>query len=403
MRQREKSIVVLDIGNGQIKTLLGSLDETSPEIRPFFELQGTVYKTGGISKRGTIHNRKGFAYTVRKALETLISFSGHNVDNVYVLYTHPGIRFVKKRASMQNINKRPHGIYVTEKWLDALKEKILDSLEQKHRNEKCTYFEVVSIIVDGEEVLHDPYEHNITQSLVIEYIYTLEPMIFIENMLEGIGQSANIELIRPTAIANKELADDEQKEQGIIICDVGTEFTNVTAYQDGTLLGVTAIPFGGNTITNEIALHKKIAVQEAEKIKQDIADEDDPPLKKTEIQTIEKKITAHLKEHLTSYIKDLDSKKDFPGGIMLIGGGGMYENIEKIIEKATGLYTFRRTATWHVQSQRRGQQIIWHSAYSMLHSAALNEKDSTTVSGRNNDSLWGKLIRILHNISKILR
>ena len=237
-------------------------------------------------------------------------------------------------------------------------------------------------MVNGEEVVHDPYEITATQSLYLSYVYLLVPAAYVGTLIESAEYSVSVRAAQPAVIANKALLSDEQKEQGIIVCDIGAEYTNLTIYQHGTMTGVRVLPFGGNTITNEIALLKKKSREEAEQDKTGMHN-DNTSLKKQDIQRIEKKITATLKATLLAYIKELDPKKDFPGGIMLLGQGAQYPRIEEILEKVTGLYTFHAKTPYHIQSQYNTHQQAWYTAYTMLYSIAAQQETNLPRSKKN--------------------
>lgn len=399
MKQKEKNIIAVDVGSAYIKTLVGSFNEPVNESKPFFELQGALTKIKGVSKRGTINNKKKFTQSVSISLDAITAFSGYEVDEVILSYTHPDVVFLKKTIGVQDI-KAKDGIYITEKWLETQKEKILESLHRAHRHKRCTYFDIVSLCVDGEEVIYDPYEYTATKSLYMTYIYLLAPTAFIGTLLESIERFTAVRISQPATIANSALLSDEQKEQGIILCDIGAEFTNMVAYKNGVPEGMCVIPFGGNTITAEIALLKKIPLEEAEHIKA-AAQSEGPILKKQDLQIIDKKIGALLKKDLLSRIKEIDSQKKFPNGIVLTGGGSLYAHMEKIIEKITGLHTFSVKIPCHIQSQHHMHQTMWHTAYATLYGIATRQE--SIVPYREKIPFWQRITGYIHALTKMLR
>lgn len=399
MKQKKKNIVTMDVSNTHIKTLLGSFNEPINESTPFFELQGTVTKTKGISKKGTINDRKKFLQSVNKALDSIITFSGYEIDEVVLSYTHPNIQFFKKTIGLQKI-KNKKGIYITEKWLKTQKEKIQERIQKAHKHKKCTHFTIVSLIVDGEEVTYDPYEFTATKSLYMTYTYLLTPATFTETLLESIEHFVTVRTLHPVAITNGALLSDEQKEQGVILCDIGSEFTNITAYKNGSIEGIHIIPFGGNTITAEIALLKKIPPEEAEQIKITVQNEESV-LKKRDLQSIDKKIGLALKKELLPCINQMDPEKKFTSGIMLIGRGSLYPNIEKITEKTIGLYAFQSKIPYHVQSHQHMHQAAWHTAYATLHGAATQQKNTALYAQKT--SFLQKIMEYIHAVAKMFR
>ncbi len=401
MKQRERNIVAMDVGNMHIKVLVGSYNEPVRTSKPFFELQGAMMPVKGVSRQGVITHKKNLVYTMRRTLDALSSFSGYDVDEILLTYTHPNISFFKKTIGLQDIQNKSGGIYITEQWLDAQKEKIQERIRQTHQHKKCAYFAIVSLVADGEEVLYDPYEFTAIKSLYLTYIYLLAPAAFLGTLLESAEHVAAIRSVQPAAIVNGTLLSDRQKEQGIVMCDVGTEFTNVTVYKDGMPIGVCVIPFGGSTITNAIALLKKISPEEAEQQKMMLADEE-PPLKKQDLQRINKKITLALKKYLLPYLKGIDTQKDFPGGIMLLGKGSLYPDMEVLVEKAIGLHSFYAKTPYHIQSQQHAHQTTWHTSYATLCSV-ITRQDYGAAIQYEKPSFLERIMGYLHAITKILR
>ena len=400
MKQRERNIVAMNVGNTHIKVLVGSYNEPVRMSKPFFELQGAMVPVRGFSKQGVITHKQNLVHTMRRALDALSSFSGYDVDEILLSYTHPSISFFKKTIGLQDIQNR-NGIYITEQWLDAQKEKIQERIRQTHQHKKCAYFAIVSLVADGEEILYDPYEFTAVKSLHLTYIYLLAPAAFLGTLLESAEHVSAVRLAQPVAIANGALLSDRQKEQGVVICDIGTAFTNVTVYKDGMPSGVCVLPFGGSTITNAIALLKKISPEEAEQQKLTLGG-DTPSLKKQEVQRINKKITLALKKSLLPYLQEIDTKKDFPGGIMLLGKGSLYPDMEVLVEKATGLHSFYAKTPFHIQSQQHAHQTAWHTAYATLCSVVVRQDYGTTMQ-HEKPTFLERIMNSLHAITKILR
>ena len=401
MKQKEKNIAVFDIGGGSIKALFGSCNDIGSQKKPFFELHGVVGAAQGISSKGFVRNRAALHRSIEDVYDKLCSFSGYDINEAYVLYTHPNIRFFIKTVGTKNIRK-PGGIHITEDWLEQKKESLRERIARMHRQERCTYFSVQSILADGEEIIHDPYEYTALRSISITYAYALTPTTFMEHIQESIERVLAGVTIHPVAIANGFFLSREQQEQGGIVCDIGMHTTTISVYRDSMLIGIGVVPFGGSMITNEIALHSKVSLEEAEQIKHALHN-GEQPLKKREVQTIERRVSAQVKEHLLGYIKSVDTKKRFPGGVLLIGGGAQYPHLDAVIEKVLGLHTEHAKMPYHIQNQQHARQTTWQSAYGLLHAVANRSLDDTVYVHRTKMSVWQTITRWLHALSKLLR
>ena len=401
MKQKEGNIVVFDIGSERLKVLLGSCNETASPKKPFFELQGVTQKTRGISRKGTIHAKESFMKSVEAACSALKTFTGFDTEEVHVLYTHPQVRYFIKTMGMHTI-KNPNGIDITREWLEKQKGSIRRRIAKVHRQETCTSLHILSILADGETITHDPYEYTATQSLSITFSYTVTPTIFIETLRESLESVADVKTIQPTAIANTFFLSENQKEQGAIVCDIGANTTTITICRDGIITGILTAPFGGNTITNEIALIKKMSLEDAETLKCALHDKEQD-IKKKELQSLEKKIADHLKKHVVSRVKELNALKDFPGGIILIGGGARYPGLDIIMEKVCKIYTTYAQIPSHIQNQRHTQQSLWQSAYGFSHTLAVQRVTTERHLRDSDHSLWQTITKGLDKLARAFR
>ena len=401
MKQREENIVAFDINTNSIKALLGSLDGTATDENLFFEVQGITKKLTGISKKGVVYKKEALNKSVKTAYDALCSFTGYDVRKVCLLYAYPGIRFFAKTVGSNRIRELGE-IHITEEWLDRKKRSLQQKIAKEFPQEECTYFEIISIVADGDEVVHDPYEYTVVRSLSITYNYILTPKIFIEHIQESVEKVAEVSVIRPTAVSNIFFLTETQKDRGAIVLDISASFTTITVCQDGIITGIHAAGFGTNDIVNEITLHKKVSIEEAESIMRGIGD-DEAPLKKKEKQSVDKKIAARVKTEILSYIRRLDPKKNFPGGIILLGDGAQYPDIENIIKRVTGLYTKRATVSHHIQSQQHTSPNAWESAYGFLCVFAAQEMEGVTHPRQKEVSLWNRINGWIDGLSKMVR
>ena len=186
-------------------------------------------------------------------------------------------------------------------------------MEEIHRHEVCVRFETLSIVADGEEIISDPHEYTALGSLRIEYGYILMPATFMESMAESVERVTNVCRYTPTAVLGGTFLSGTQKERGIIVCDIGAEFTNITAYRDGAIIGARAVPFGGNTITDEIALLRKIAPGRGGGNKT-VALGEEPMLKKTDQADYREKNSRAYTERVSPLLQRTRQNGTVPGG-----------------------------------------------------------------------------------------
>ena len=401
MRQKRENVVI-DISSSTTKALVGSFNETNDrKPKTFFELHGACVKTEGVTRQGVVNDRKGLARSLYACIAEASKTSGYDIEKVHVLYAHPNMRFFRRTVGTADIAS-PDGIHITEKWLEKKRSQILETLEQTYRNEKCAYLELSSILADGEEIVHDPHEHSAMKSLIIDYLYILVPATFIETVLESVERVAMAHIVHPSVVTNGMFLSDEQSERGGILCDIGAEVTTVGLYRNGSLIGARTVLFGGSTITSDIALSEKVSLEDAEKIKRSLSN-DEPLLKKRTWQAIDRRVAAHLKELLLPIIRDVDPEKRFPGGIVLLGGGAQYPNMDRIVEKALGLHTCAAEIDWHAQSRNHLPQNSWCAAYALLHNITTASRNAAQAVTKKRSSVWQWCMRCLHAVARIVQ
>ena len=59
----------------------------------------------------------------------------------------------------------------------------------------------------------------------------------------------------------------EEKEIGVALVDIGGGTSDIAVFSNGSIKYTSVLPFGGNNITNDIAIGLRTPLEEAEKIK----------------------------------------------------------------------------------------------------------------------------------------
>ncbi len=150
----------------------------------------------------------------------------------------------------------------------------------------------------------------------------------------------------------------EEKEIGAAIVDIGGGTSDIAVFANGSIKYTSVIPFGGNNITNDIAIGLKTPLEEAEKIKKKygcafadlIGDNetiDVPSVGGRKPRTIKRKTLADIIEPrveeicmiIYEEIKKSGVEKLLASGVILTGGcanlSGMVEISEQIFNMQT--------------------------------------------------------------------
>ncbi|MGE5592520.1 MAG: cell division protein FtsA [Betaproteobacteria bacterium] len=88
----------------------------------------------------------------------------------------------------------------------------------------------------------------------------------IEASVEKAGLAVAGWVLEPMAVAEAVL-DQEERERGVILADIGGQITQVSAFYEGAPILFSWVPAGGAHITNDIAVGMKVPVEDAESLK----------------------------------------------------------------------------------------------------------------------------------------
>src|SRR5574344_479630 len=177
----------------------------------------------------------------------------------------------------------------------------------------------------------------------------------IKNVLQ-MDKLGLIDLVLEPVASAKAVLTDEEMEVGVALVDIGGGTSDVIIIQDNIIRHAGIIPFGGNSITEDIGIGCGISQRQAEKIKRqfgccfsDYADANQTILiqgvggsndKEIQLKTLAKIIQARMEEILEAacyHIEQSGFKDAIRGGLVLTGGGAQIRNIINLANYVTGM------------------------------------------------------------------
>jgi cell division protein FtsA len=138
---------------------------------------------------------------------------------------------------------------------------------------------------------------------------------------------------------------EKEKERGVCLINVGAEITEVSVFKDGILKNFFVLPIGSDFITNKLALFLKKDFEVAERVKLEFghcfAKEKKKKLlleegKYVSQSAISKKIResfSKIFDEIKKELKKSSEEKEFPGGIILCGGGVKIKGVEELAKQ----------------------------------------------------------------------
>ena len=151
----------------------------------------------------------------------------------------------------------------------------------------------------------------------------------------------------------------EQMENGVALIDIGAGVSSVTIFKDKIMRFYAAIPFGGNSVTNDIKSECNFSFELAENIKNaygacmpnklsalgeksiQIVDEDGNATAQVSVKYISEIITARMKEIIEALLFRIQesgyaSEDDLRVGVVVTGGGAELVNCANYIKELSG-------------------------------------------------------------------
>ncbi|MEZ4978834.1 MAG: cell division protein FtsA [Chitinophagales bacterium] len=177
----------------------------------------------------------------------------------------------------------------------------------------------------------------------------------IERCVEKAGLIMEGLILEPLASAASVL-DEDEKEAGVALVDIGGGTTDLAIFQDGIIRHTCVIPFGGNIITEDIKDGCKIMKNQAEQLKVrfgsalaveakdnqiiSIPGLKGRPPKEISMRNLANIIQARIEEIFEQVyfeIKASGYANRLNAGIVITGGGSQLKNIKQLVEYVTGL------------------------------------------------------------------
>ncbi len=339
-------IVALDIGTTKVATIVAVKNEYNKiEIKGYANIpsQGVM--------RGTVSNIFQATESIKKSVEEASKKTNAEIGEVVV-----GVASQNVKSFQQTTTKTRHtDDEITEK---DIEEMIKDIKTMCHRPDD----QIIAVIpqeftIDNEPGIQNPIGHNGRHIKGNFHVISVSTAVIknINKCVEN-NQIKVLEFyLEPLASAAAVLTEEE-KEAGVALIDIGGGTTDIAIYYDNIIRYTAVIPFGGNSITQDIKEVCKLPAKAAEKLKIEKGSAVAIDSLKTEILKINgftnsqpKTLNSHLlamiiearvREILSGINDHLEKsgyKEKLSAGIVLTGGGSLLKNIQIAFLKELGM------------------------------------------------------------------
>ncbi len=349
METQEKLIAAIDIGTTKIVAVIGKVHRNEEKnVEKIEVLDYGITKARGM-KRGMIYNIQEVVDSIKDATAKA-KFDEHGANEVYV-----GISGYTIRSDVMQRNKIIMSGKVTKEDVETLIDEVYKAS-----------------VKEGEEILHViPYTYFINndfelpnpigfdaKSLDGTFYLIIGDLKFINGIRNAIAQagfSTKKIIFEPLASAEAVL-NPQEKEGGVVLVDIGGGTTDLVVFNENKLIYSKVIPFGGNSITEDIKTAFQCLKKQAEEIKiqygtaissrtmetKEITIEGiaGRPPKKINQRTLSLIIQARMTEivdTIDKFITEFKEENKISVGITITGGGALLKDLDTLVKYRTGL------------------------------------------------------------------
>lgn len=345
--ENERIVVGLDIGTTKVCAVVASIDEQDR-----IHILGVGKAPSDGLNRGVVVNIDKTVNAIKTAVEQAQLASGIEVNSVNVGIAGDHIRSIRSKGVI-TINNRDKEITVQDV------ERLLEDCQRIMLPPDQQILHVIpqEFVVDGQDGISDPVGMSGMRMEAEVHIITglVSAAKNLYRCVERAGfQVADI-ILEPLA-SSYAVLDDEEKEAGVVLVDIGGGTTDLAVFQDNTIRHTAVIAIAGKKVTDDIKMGLSVLDDQAEKLKHqhgecfvDMIEEDESitipgiagrPPKEITKSILAKIIQARMEEIMEIIaieIKRSGYGDSLSAGIVLSGGGALIKNICPLANEVLGL------------------------------------------------------------------
>ena len=338
-------IVGLDIGTTNVRAVIAEPLDGRLEVVGIGEAESK-----GLRK-GVIVNPEASVESIRKALEGAERMSGLHAEEAYValggshIKGHNSQGVVAISSRHREINRDDIQRVIDGACAISIPSgrEIADVLPQEYT-------------VDDQDGIGDPLG-MLGSRLAVSVRIITSPIAAKQNIITSVNRAGLVvaDLLLAPLAAGEAVLNDEDREFGTALVDIGGETTNLAIYQRGAVWHTAVFPIGGNHFTNDIAFGLRTPIPEAERIKrvfgctyrpllnhQSAAEMIEvPSVGGREPRSLSRDILCGIleprAEELLSQVQEeiraSGFERQLSGGIVLTGGGSLLNGLVEVAEQ----------------------------------------------------------------------
>lgn len=344
---KETPIVVgLDIGTTKICVTVGRRSGKNK-----VEVLGIGKADSSGVNRGMVANIQKTVTSIVKAVEEASVQSNVNIQVVHVGIAGQHIKSLQHRGILTRKDDTEIGRKDIEQLIEDMYKLVLPP------GEEIIHVLPQEFTIDNEPGIKEPI--GIAGRRMEANFHIISGLVSavrnINKCVENAGLQAHELILEPLA-SSEAVLDDQEKDAGVVLVDIGGGTTDVAIFHEGIIRHTAVIPLGGNIVTEDIKQGCSVLRNQAELLKvkfgSALANENKdnevicvPGLRGRDHKEISVKNLAYIIEarmieiieHVYYEIQASGFEGKLIGGIVITGGGAQLKHLVQLVEYVTGL------------------------------------------------------------------
>ncbi|TVQ66434.1 MAG: cell division protein FtsA [Balneolaceae bacterium] len=345
--ENERIVAGLDIGTTKVCAVVASINSQNR-----IHILGVGKAPSEGLNRGVVVNIDKTVHAIKTAIKQAELASGIEVSSVNVGIAGDHIRSLRSKGVI-TINNKDKEITVQDV------DRILKDCQQIMLPPDQQILHVIpqEFVVDGQDGISDPVGMSGMRMEAEVHIITglVSAAKNLYRCVERAGYQVADIILEPLA-SSYAVLDDEEKEAGVVLVDIGGGTTDLAVFQDNTIRHTAVIAIAGKKVTDDIKLGLSVLEDQAQKLKHnhgecfvDMIEQDESitipgiagrPPKEITKSILAKIIQARMEEILEIIaieVKRSGYADSLSAGIVITGGGSLIKNICPLANEVLGL------------------------------------------------------------------
>jgi cell division protein FtsA len=340
-------VAALDIGSSKVSAMIARMGEDGQ-----LTVLGTGQRESRGVKRGYITDMAASEFAVREAVELAERMSGNTVDSVWASFGAGGLV-----SDVANVEVMIGGHAVEQSDVHELLGAGKSAIDRN--GQVVLHAHPALYTIDRAQGVQNPIGLHADRLGVDIHVIAADPapITNIDTVIRSAHLGVDAIVASPIA-AGLACLNEEERDLGVALVELGAEVTNVSVHFGGMLVGLRSIPLGARDITNDIACAFAVQRRDAERLKcfygsamtsprdnhemieaaQIGAEAGQEPLKITRAQLM--MVIRQRIEELTGQIDAALKELGFSGPVgrqvVLTGGGAELKNIADYMQGVLG-------------------------------------------------------------------